>query len=97
MVSSGVLHRVAPVRTDILEELKASFIRATRTGELRTKLALTSSVCQLLPTGSFVPSSTIFDTLMKETLIPPKYRFLQEPHSVTFQKTTFFIVSFVSN
>jgi hypothetical protein len=26
---------------------------------------------------------------------PPKHRFLQEPHSVTFQKTPFFIVTVV--
>jgi hypothetical protein len=28
---------------------------------------------------------------MKEALIPPKRRFLQEPHSVTSQKMPFFI------
>jgi hypothetical protein len=33
MVSSGVLLRVAVVRTDVSEELSASFIRVTRTGE----------------------------------------------------------------
>jgi hypothetical protein len=33
--------RVAHVRTDILEELSASFIRMTRIGELRTTLAVT--------------------------------------------------------
>jgi hypothetical protein len=34
MVSSGMLRRVALVRTDVLEELSASFIRVTRIGEL---------------------------------------------------------------
>jgi hypothetical protein len=34
-------------------------------------------------------------SLMKQALIPPKLRFLQEPHSVTSQKTPFFIVTAV--
>jgi hypothetical protein len=33
---------VAHIRTDILEERTASFIRMTRIGELRTKLAVTN-------------------------------------------------------
>jgi hypothetical protein len=42
MPSSGMLRRVALVRTDVSEELSASIIRVTRIGELRT-LALTSN------------------------------------------------------
>jgi demethoxyubiquinone hydroxylase (CLK1/Coq7/Cat5 family) len=34
MVSSAMLRRVALVRTDVSEELSASFIRVTRIGEL---------------------------------------------------------------
>jgi hypothetical protein len=34
MASSGILPRVALVRTDVSEELSASFIRVTRIGEL---------------------------------------------------------------
>jgi hypothetical protein len=41
MVSSGMLRRVALVRTDVSAEFSASFIRVTRIGELGTTLALT--------------------------------------------------------
>jgi hypothetical protein len=43
MVSSGLLRRVALVRTDVSEEPGASFIRVTKTGELGTTLAVTSN------------------------------------------------------
>jgi hypothetical protein len=43
MVSSGMLHRVALVRTDVLEEPSTSFIRVTRIDELETTLAVTSN------------------------------------------------------
>jgi hypothetical protein len=81
MVSSGMSRHVALVRTDVSEELSASFIRVTRTGELGTTLAVTSnrrtlvflrSMCQLLVTTSVVPSSPILITLMKEALSSSK-------------------------
>jgi hypothetical protein len=42
MASSELLHHVAVVRTDVWEELSASIINVTRTGELET-LAVTSN------------------------------------------------------
>jgi hypothetical protein len=42
MTSSGMLRRVALVRTEVSEELSAFVIRATRIGELGT-LAVTSN------------------------------------------------------
>jgi hypothetical protein len=58
-MSYGMLHRVALVRTDVSEELSASFIRATRIGELGITLAVTSNrrtLRRLLVTASVVPS-----------------------------------------
>jgi hypothetical protein len=76
--SSGMLRHVALIRTDVSEELSASFIRATRISELGTTLASTSnhnmllvflhSVRWLLVAANFVPSSPILVTLMKEAL-----------------------------
>jgi hypothetical protein len=45
--SSGMLRRVALVRTDVSEELSASFIRVTRICELGTTLAVTNNRCTL--------------------------------------------------
>jgi hypothetical protein len=42
MASSGMLRRVALVRTDVSDELNASFIKVTRIGELGM-LAVTSN------------------------------------------------------
>jgi hypothetical protein len=77
MASSGILHRLALVRTDVSEELSASFIRVTRIDELGTTLAVASNLCtmrrntlylvrRLLFTAGVIPSSPILITLMKE-------------------------------
>jgi thiazole synthase ThiGH ThiG subunit len=43
MAPSGMLRRLALVRTDVSEELSASFIMVTRIGELGTLLVVTSN------------------------------------------------------
>jgi hypothetical protein len=109
MASSGMLHHVGLVRIDVSEELSASFIRLTRIGEQGTKLAVNyqpthaakkyqvflHSVRRLLVTANVVHSSPIIVTLMKEALRSSEHRLLQEPHGVTSQKTSFFIVTAV--
>jgi hypothetical protein len=75
MVSSGMLHRVALVRTDVPGEHCASFIRVTGISELGTTQAVTSNrgtLHRLLVTASVVPSSPIVVTLMKEALSSPE-------------------------
>jgi hypothetical protein len=62
-----MLRRVALVRTDVLEERRASIIRVTSIGELGTTLAVTSSVRRLLVTAIVVPNLPIL-TLMMEAL-----------------------------
>jgi hypothetical protein len=53
MLSSGLLRRVALVRTDVLEEPGASFIRVTKIGELGTTQAATSNRRTLRRNGNF--------------------------------------------
>jgi hypothetical protein len=57
MTSSGKLRSVALVRTDVSEELSASFIRVTRIGELGTSLAVTSNRRTLLRNAKALSSS----------------------------------------
>jgi hypothetical protein len=69
-----MLRRVALVRTDVSEELRAFFIKVTTIGELRTTLAVSSNRrtlrrnSRLLVITSVVPSSPILVPLMKEAL-----------------------------
>jgi hypothetical protein len=48
MLSSGMLRRVTLVRTDVSEELSASFIRVTRIVDLGTTLGVTNNRCTLV-------------------------------------------------
>jgi hypothetical protein len=63
MPSSGMLHRMAVVRTDVSEERIVSIIRITRIGRLGTTLV----VC-LLVIANIVPSSQILVTPMTEAI-----------------------------
>jgi hypothetical protein len=58
MAFSGMSLCAAPVRTDVSEELSASFIKVTKISELGTTLVVTS----------LVPSLPILVTMMKEAL-----------------------------
>jgi hypothetical protein len=80
MPYSGMLSRVALVRTDVLEELSVSINRVTRIGELGTTLALSSSVLRFLVTANGIPTSPILVTLVMEALRSSETRFLQQPH-----------------
>jgi hypothetical protein len=95
MASSGMLHRVALVRTDVSEELTASIIRVTRIGELRTTLAVHCSFhpddggakfhfvflhgVRRLLVTANVPSSPILVTLMMEALSSSETSVLTRP------------------
>jgi hypothetical protein len=81
MMSSGMLRRLALVRTDVSEERSAFIIRVTRIGELGTTLAVTisrrtlrrnisisSQLASLASSASVVTSSLILVTLMREEL-----------------------------
>jgi hypothetical protein len=65
-----MLRRVALVRTDVSEELSASFIRVTRIGELRTTLTVSSSETLVLTraTGRNIPEDTILYSQRHENL-----------------------------
>jgi hypothetical protein len=52
-------------------------------------------VLQLVVTANVLPSSLTLFTLIMEVILFLKCWFLQEPHSVTFQKIAFFIVTIV--
>jgi hypothetical protein len=69
MVSSGMLRRVALVRTDVSEEPGTSFIGVTRIGELGTTL-VAASVVLTRATRCNIPDDTI---LQREITLEDKY------------------------
>jgi hypothetical protein len=66
MVSSGLLRRVALIRTDISEEPGASFIRVTKIGELGTTQAATSNR-RTLRTARTAPGSSETSVVTRAT------------------------------
>jgi hypothetical protein len=67
MVSSGMLRRVALVRTDVSEELSAFFIRVTRIGELGTMLVTASVVPSYSETS--VPTRASRHNIPEDTIL----------------------------
>jgi hypothetical protein len=80
MASSGMLCRVALVKSDVSEELSTSIIRVTRIVELGTTLAISSNRCMLVM-ANVVPSSLILVTLMMEALSSFEMSVLTRRHS----------------
>jgi hypothetical protein len=85
MPSSELLGSVSLIRTDVSEESIFSIIK-TRMGELGSMLASDVS-------ANVASSSPILVTSRCRRYVPPKSRFLQDPHGVTFQQITFFIIT----
>jgi hypothetical protein len=61
-----MLRRVALVSADISEELRASFIRVTRIGEVGTTLAVTSVLARV--TRRHIPEDSILHSHRRENL-----------------------------
>jgi hypothetical protein len=87
MVSSGMLRGVALVRTDVSQELSASFIRVTRIGELGTTLAVTSNRRKLRRN---LRSVLILVALMKEALRTSDTSVLTRPTQRNIPEDTIF-------
>jgi hypothetical protein len=68
MGSSGMLRRAALVRTDVSEEINASFIRVTRIGEQGTTLAVNSNQHLMIESTNF--SETLVLTRATQRNIP---------------------------
>jgi hypothetical protein len=62
-----MLRRVALIRTEVSEELSASFIRVTRIGELGTTL-VTASVVHTKATRRNIPENAILHSHRREYL-----------------------------
>jgi hypothetical protein len=91
MAFSGMLRRVALVRTDVSEELSASFIKVIRISELGTTLAVTHAAKKY---QVVVPSSPILVTLMKEALSSSEASVLSRATRRNIQEDAIFRVYF---
>jgi hypothetical protein len=69
MASSGMLHYVALVRTDVSEERGASFIRVTRIGERGTTLIVTSHRLTLGRNTSNLKSLKQFSIIVSNSVL----------------------------
>jgi hypothetical protein len=65
-MSSGMLRRVALVRTDVLKEFSASIIRVTRIGELGTTLAV---VLKIYLFTCYIKETAFFSCAGRPTLV----------------------------
>jgi hypothetical protein len=88
---SGILRRVALVRTDVSEELSTFIVRVARIGELGTTLTVTSNRSTLVRLTLLLAHRFLLHWRWRR-YVPPKPRFLQEPNGLTSQKTPFFSV-----
>jgi hypothetical protein len=83
MSSSGILRRVALLRTDVSEERIASITRATAIGELEITLAVARN-------RSTQPSSPVFLTLMMDTICSSESSVLTRPTWCNIQEGNIF-------
>jgi hypothetical protein len=74
-----MLRGVAPVRTDVSEELGASIVRVTRTGELGTTLAVTSNRRTLRRNAKYeVQVLCIFSPIASVAITENRFTFLTD-------------------
>jgi hypothetical protein len=81
MASSGMLRRVALVRTDVSKELSVSFIRVTRIGELGTTLAVTRNRMKEAQSSSekSVLTRTTRCNITQGVILQMKQKFVKDP------------------
>jgi hypothetical protein len=90
MPSSGMLHHVDVIITDVLEELITCIVRVTRICKLGTTLAVTSNGSTLQRNTMLFLACWFSSPLWWRRYVPPKRWFLQEPHYITSKKMEFF-------